>query len=269
MALIGTLGDLLWGTPAYEYGSRAYTSAVGLYLRTDPTYTLRTRGASAVFRPSTFVEWNSLQNRIWDEEAVLERVLKNIREDDVFYDIGATIGIYSCLVGNQLRTGTVVPFEPYPPNVERLRVNLAANDIVAEVETRPLAAESRETEFYVYDTESPGAQHGSLDTVYPSGEPLTSFPVETVAGDRLVRENEIPAPTVVKMDVQGSGVNVLKGLRESLSSERCRLVYAEAHHNRDVLQTLLESFGFTTETLAVSRTDKEPTIVAARTPTGD
>ncbi|WP_117592576.1 FkbM family methyltransferase [Haloprofundus halophilus] len=264
MSLVGSLADLLWGTPVYTYGVKAYQSAVNAYLRVSPTYRLAVDDASAVFYPATFMEWNNIENRIWDEEAVLRHLLAHIEEDDVFYDVGANIGIYCCLVDSLLTDGTVVAFEPYPPNVERLRVNLAANGIETPIQQRPLSDRIETATFYLYDTDEAGAQHGSLDTIYPSSDPIGSFSTETVAGDRLVERGEIPAPTVVKIDVQGTGPAVIDGLAESLSADRCRFVYVEAHDNAEQLRTRLQNLGFSTVTLRVDRPGKDPTIVGYR-----
>jgi hypothetical protein len=113
----------------------------------------------------------------------------------------------------------------------------------------------------VYDTFDSGTQHGSITTEYPRGEPLDAFPVETVAGDVLVREGDVPAPTVAKIDVQGMGVDVLKGLRESFSSDRCRLVYIEAHDNVDRLRELLREMDFSVAEFTLSREDHQPAVL--------
>lgn len=264
MSPVGTLAELLWGTPVYRYGKKVYQIAIAAYLRVSPTYHFQLDNATADFRPSTFMEWNNLQNRIWDEEEVLRHLLANVEADDVFYDVGANIGIYSCLVASLLQDGTVVAFEPYQPNVERLRINLAANGVDTPVQQQPLSDRTETAPFFLYDTAEPGAQHGSLDTAYPSGDPIGSVPVETVTGDSLVERNRIPAPTVVKIDVQGSGPAVIDGLWDSLSADRCRLVYAEAHGNGDRLRAKLRSLGFSTATLGVDRPGKDPTVVGYR-----
>lgn len=261
MTFAKRLGSLLWGTPAYRYGSKAYKTAVESYIRVSPEQSLEVGDASAVFRPACFFEWNNLRNRIWDEREVLEHVLADVRPDDVFFDVGANIGIYSCLVDSLLTTGAVVPFEPYPPNIERLAVNLDANEIDATVQKRPLADGERTAEFYLYDSRSAGAQHGSLDTHYPTGDALDAFTVETVAGDTLVAEETVPAPTVLKIDVQGTGPDVIDGLRESLSADRCRLVYVESHDNVDTLRDQLRGLGFSVDTIDVAREGKDPTLV--------
>lgn len=264
MTIVSRVGNLLWGTPAYRVGNRLFETAIEAYLRTGPTCRVTCAGTTARFRPRTFVEWNNLRHRIWDESEVLEDVLSNVCANDVFYDVGANMGIYACLVGVSEPGTTVVGFEPYRPNVESLRRNLRVNDIDATVVARPLSDETSEAEFHIYDTLEAGAQHGSLDTTYPAGEALASVPIETVAGDELVESGRLPAPTVVKIDVQGTAPSVLYGLESSLTAPRCRLVYVEAHDNVDEIESVLTTFGYETSLLPVHRENKDPTVVGRR-----
>lgn len=262
MTLASSLGERLWGTPLYDYGQTLYQSAIEQYLRVNPEYRIAVCGATATFRPTSFLEYNSLHHRIWEEEAVLRHLLTEIRADDVFFDVGATLGIYSCLANSLLSGGTVVPFEPYPPNVGSLTANLEANEIDTEVRTRPLSDGRRVDTFSVYDTTGAGAQHGSLDEEYPDGDALRTLRLETVAGDELVERNLVPRPTIVKIDVQGEEPRVLDGLSDSLTDDRCRAVYVEAHDTHDVVRKKLREWGFDTESVGVDRPEKEPTIIA-------
>ncbi|HGE70501.1 TPA: FkbM family methyltransferase, partial [Candidatus Poribacteria bacterium] len=59
------------------------------------------------------------------ERAVIKDLLNNIRSGDTFYDIGAGLGAYSCLVANLV--SKVVAFEPNPIVVERLKENVKLN----------------------------------------------------------------------------------------------------------------------------------------------
>ncbi|CQR52682.1 MULTISPECIES: FkbM family methyltransferase [Haloferax] len=264
MTFVSKIGDLLWGTPAYSVGNRLFETTVEVYLRTHPPYEFSCGEATATFRPRTFVEWNNLRHRIRDEAEVLEHVLSNVRAGDVFYDVGANMGIYACLVGSSVPDVAVVGFEPYPPNTESLRRNLTENSIDATVVERPLSDGSSEERFHLYDTLDAGAQHGSLDTRYPTGEALTSIPTTTIAGDSLVEAGRIPEPNVVKIDVQGTAPSVLMGLESSLTGQRCRLVYVEAHDNASEITTILSRFGYQISTLRVDRPNKDPTVVGRK-----
>ena len=46
-------------------------------------------------------------------------------------------------------------------------------------------------------------------------------------GDDLI--GDIEPPTIVKIDVEGAEVNVIRGMKKALSSESCRLLYCEVH----------------------------------------
>jgi hypothetical protein len=82
-----------------------------------------------------------------------------------------------------------------------------------------------------------------------------SVPFQTVSvveGDVLVKNDNLPTPTAVKIDVEGSEYAVIKGLQKTLADPRCRLVCLEIHPQflppgispGDII-TMLKSLGFT------------------------
>ena len=81
------------------------------------------------------------------EADVAGRFLNRLRPDDVFYDIGGNVGIYTVLAANILGGGRVIAFEPFPPNRRELGRNIALNDSDAEVLEVALADETGEAAF--------------------------------------------------------------------------------------------------------------------------
>ncbi len=71
------------------------------------------------------------------ERPVVTDALRTLDYSDVFYDIGANVGTYTCFAGQVVDDGNVIAFEPHPANVKWLRENAALNDIQAAV--RPVA----------------------------------------------------------------------------------------------------------------------------------
>jgi len=65
-------------------------------------------------------------------------ILSEVASDDVFYDIGANIGVYSCIVGSD--TDIVVnTFEPIPENIARLSTNMNLNNVSGNIFQLPLS----------------------------------------------------------------------------------------------------------------------------------
>ena len=150
----------------------------------------------------------------------------------VFYDLGANIGLYARHVARVCEVSRIVAFEPWGPNIELLRRNLALGDIESLVTVVQAAVADREgeLEFQVDDVQSTS---GTLDAV-TGGRPaegrsnLHLPPAKTcvraVTLDGLVARAEIPPPDVVKIDVEGAEDLVLQGAREVLARHRPALV---------------------------------------------
>lgn len=203
---------------------------------------------TAEFTVSNRSEYQNVRDVESKERPIVERLLAELRSDDVFWDVGANIGTFSCLAGKVLTDGTVVAFEPYPPNVESLRENLDANGITSIVEAVALSDSDGETTFFALDTDEPGMREGSIETEYAATDrAVDHFTVPTRTGDGLVSDGEIPAPTVVKMDVEGAAPAVIDGMEETLTSARCRLVIVEPHANRVQVEAMLDRLGFELE----------------------
>lgn len=144
------------------------------------------------------------------EQDVLEDLLPRLSPDDVFWDVGANVGLYSCFAGN---LGVeVVSFEPDEPTRSTLLDNVALNDIDGTVLPYGLDNESGEIQREL--------------NMQRENRPTT---VETRTGDGIVSGdgNTVPAPTVVKIDIEGMELAALRGMSDVI--ENVRLIYVELH----------------------------------------
>lgn len=219
---------------------RCYNGAVSSVVVRNGEYALSVGDATATMLIDDETEYTRIKSMF--EVDVLESLLSDITQDDVFWDVGANVGVYSCLAGEGLPNGSVVAFEPHPANAARLRKNLVHNGIEATVFQRALSDSGGEVELAVAvesHTTSPGHNLIELnESVSEYGEDSN----ETVAaqmthGDELVAEGEVPPPTVLKVDVEGAEYNALRGLEKTLKRDDCRVVYCEVHRKH------LERFG--------------------------
>lgn len=182
-------------------------------------------GVTVSFEPSTVHGGDKFSNIHEWERDFLQELVDDLRRDDVFYDIGANIGNYTCFAANVITDGQLVAFEPYPPNVEQLERNLSHNAAVADIRIFELALSdsSGTMEFTAPDDKGPGL---GTATVHPEGNSMT---VESVPGDDLVERENIPVPNVVKIDVEGAEPIVVRGLERTLAHDECRSLYCELH----------------------------------------
>lgn len=231
LGLTSTLANLYWSL---------------LYRISGETVQHEIEGTSVDFETKTRAEFVRFEN-LMDETPVIEDLLSRLRSDDVFFDIGANVGVYTCFVAAVLSPDRVFAFEPHPANISGLESNLNRNGFSAEIQQYALSTQNGEVDLAVSNSEVGVGTHSA--TTDPDGETVT---VSSRRGDTLVQAEEVRQPSVVKIDVEGAEYDVIQGLEETLSNNRCRLVYCEVHPGRNVasekstqgIKSLLQDLGF-------------------------
>jgi len=223
----------------------------------DNVVTVSVDEVSSTFTVSTIEEFYRFHSLVGEEE-IISDLLSELRPEDVFYDIGANVGMYSCFVAPRLPGDQVVAFEPHPVNVSTLRENLELNDLDVQIEQCGLTDRETEGELAVSSDQSGEGRH----SLAVSNDEET-LPISLRRGDSMIQNGQVPEPTVLKIDVEGAEVGVLEGLRTALQSS-CRLCYVEVHPDRmsnydsttDDLRSLFEECGFDLETIGQRKDDE-------------
>ncbi|WP_206668672.1 FkbM family methyltransferase [Halorubrum depositum] len=230
------------------------------------SYDVEIGRASARFGIPTRNEWTDF--RTIEERPVLDHLVSNLRDDDVFYDVGANLGLYSCIAADVV-TGPVVAFEPHPDNADRLEDNAALNGADVSTYRRALADSTGEAELALTLDKVGSAGH-TLVSDWAAGDDRITVP--KVRGDELIDREGLPRPTVLKIDVEGAERAVLDGLESTLSRPDCRSVYCETHAERlekegssvaDV-RAALESHGFSLTEFSVREGKGESMLVGTK-----
>lgn len=204
--------------PLYRRGLRLR------YLLAGETYAVEVSGARARFLIPTQNEWSDFVSIA--ERPILEDLASSIRQDDVFYDIGANTGLYSCLMADLVEQ-PVIAFEPHPGNARRLKENAELNGADVSVFECALADSAGDSELSITLDKIGSAGHSLV-----SDEGLDRITVSKVRGDDFIADEGLPSPTVLKIDVEGAEYQVLRGLESTLSRSDCRMVYCETHADR-------------------------------------
>lgn len=162
----------------------------------------------------------------WSDEKILRFLVSRLRPGDQCWDIGASIGVYSVILGKAVGPqGRVLSFEPEPRSLGRIKANGALNGLNnIEAVNLALGSERASTSLFVTKAAASG-----VHSLFSGNEFDFSVPVDVYPGDLWRKENAQPVPNALKVDVEGFEEEVLKGLRETLNDERCRTVLCEVH----------------------------------------
>lgn len=179
-------------------------------------------------------------------ERRLLAALADLAEDGgVFYDVGGHVGFFGCA---WLRLGgeQVEIFEPMPDSAQRIEETLARNGVAhtARVHHHALSDFDGES-VLVQNTIDIGLASMSHLEGYggtPKIQRQTTNTRVTVGVrrlDGLVEELGLPAPTVVKIDVEGAESHVVKGAMGLLRDSR-PVIFCELHAIETAVPTALQ-----------------------------
>jgi FkbM family methyltransferase len=187
-------------------------------------------GLSIAIRISTPNEHHRADTYATKEPETIEWLRENLRDGDVFYDVGANIGLYSLYAARLRPACRVFAFEPESHNFGNLCGNLVLNRVENVTPCFfPLANHEAFAPFYVYDLR-PGGAHNSLGrpSSLRDGPPLLTTGALAVTMDALVSHHGLPAPDLLKLDVDGNEEQILDGAAAVLASGSLRSILVEA-----------------------------------------
>ena len=163
------------------------------------------------------------------EERFAQAMLGEIRSGDVVWEIGANRGLYTKQFCERVgQAGRVFAFEPAPACFEDL-LERCREERETHCECLQLAVGDKSGTVTMALADDPlGATHTVLAG---DQQPTTgsTMDVEMVSGDDLVKDRGLPLPTFLKVDVEGSELDVFQGMTGALRDPGCRAVFCEVH----------------------------------------
>jgi FkbM family methyltransferase len=173
----------------------------------------------------TLPEDKLLWTGTWEDQLAGE-ISRAVQKGDVCFDIGAYRGFFSAVMA-LAGASRVYAFEPNPDNIVQFKDFQSLNPgLPVELMAVAAGAHGGEQEFMVL----PERTMGRLATSSFQSEHLAtdSYRVKVVSLDDVVESGAALAPSVMKIDVEGSELEVLRGARELLTVRKPRL-FIEAH----------------------------------------
>ena len=161
------------------------------------------------------------------EPGLLRLIEDEVRPGDVVVDVGAHVGVHAVTAARRLRDlgggGRVVAFEPTEDSSAAIRAAAARNGLPVEVVRAGLGEEQGTIELRAdarYGDHDAGVRSQFGDGEVVATAPLTTFDA-WAAGAGLDRLD------VVKIDIEGAEILALRGMRDTLTRLRPRLLAIE------------------------------------------
>lgn len=178
--------------------------------------------------------------------------INGFNKEDVFWDVGANIGVYSLYAA--LRGLSVLAFEPSPGNYYLLSKNIEINKMDDKISAYCIALndETKLDIFYMANTELGGALSSFGEARDWQGNIFTASLKQAMVGvsiDDFIKQFNPPFPNHIKIDVDGIEDSIIKGGNNTLNDARLKSVLIELDAGRqeytDAVIDALNSAGFT------------------------
>ncbi len=160
-------------------------------------------------------------------DPTVQRVLvSHLKPGNCFYDVGAHVGFFSILAAGLVgEKGFIVALEPDRRNVALLWETLARNSLTLITDVVNQAAWSHAGNVRLLSAKPGPRSNTGMSKIVPVNLP-DSYEVSCTTLDKLSKTH--PAPTLIKIDVEGAESEVLKGAEELFTHSRPHLI-CEVH----------------------------------------
>lgn len=199
-----------------------------LFFKVPAVVTFYSNGMKCICYPNSsyggMVIYNNLPE--YPEMLFLE---KNLKNDSIFIDVGANIGVYSIIAASKIKKGRVYAFEPIPNTVAILKQNIYLNNISDQVTIIEKVAsdKSGKEKFNIQDI-------SEVSHISTKDDKSQNTLIPSIRLDDFCKERNIRYIDVLKIDVEGAEMKVLKGVELYLKMNKIRILIIELNVNNSL-----------------------------------
>jgi FkbM family methyltransferase len=176
------------------------------------------------------------------------RLAASVDPGTVTYDIGGWHGFFTGVMAAQGASHVHV-FEPLPANAERIHRLVALNP-ACQITLHAVAVGECESDMDLLMMPQTSMAKLETSTFQPGANAAERVRVKVRSIDKMIKNGEIAPPALMKIDVEGAELMVLKGALETLRHHQ-PTIFAEVHSSGllSQCQELLEEIGYLVESI--------------------
>jgi FkbM family methyltransferase len=161
------------------------------------------------------------------EPHIMSSIYSFMREDGVFLDIGANIGIHALYTAASFKNSKTICFEPHPTIYRELRRNIQLNPRLDNIWATDVALGDRcgKSKFYMQLDSCYNRGLSSLQCNYDLVEGVREVEVEVTTLDNYLDEASKENVSIIKMDTQGSEYEVICGAIETIEKSKPIIIF--------------------------------------------
>jgi len=163
------------------------------------------------------------------------------------WDVGARFGYFSLLMERYVKPHQqVIALEPSPETYKRLSLHLRWNKSNVKAFNCAASDQSGSSVFLDYGSSLDSSNHPPYPGEWIDHPGCRHTPILTIKLDQLIQEKNLSVPGLVKIDVEGHGLQVLLGMTTILKEHFPTLRYS-VHGEEETTgkKALLEKIGYT------------------------
>lgn len=239
------------GQKRAKLAKRALKFSLALHRFAQFRLTVSDGAKSYLFQPGNLTEYYRALTFFTKEEGTIAWLDNSLKQNDVLFDIGANVGLYSLYAAKLNRGVKVYAFEPHKITFVKLMENIRTNDAMGVIHPIgiPLDSGSNVSTLNYASFESGSSMSQVGHAIHPEDgafQPKLEEIIYCVALDDLIEKGAVPSPTHIKIDVDGNEIRILNGMAKLLASaQKPRSIQVEANpgQKQDVT-ALLSKFGY-------------------------
>jgi FkbM family methyltransferase len=213
--------------------NRAIRPSVRLVEQLHPIHTVKTASGNIRYECVSMITlWRA--KTLFTKEPDTIEWLDSFGRDELLYDIGANVGMYSLYAAS--KGINVIAFEPESQNYAQLNRNIFLNQLQNRVTALNLAIGKNSSIDYLYLSGFTvgGALNNLGSSVDYNHRPIESKfkqGVMSISLDDLIEKYNIPVPNHIKIDVDGLEAEIISGAEKTLSYKELKSVLVELNES--------------------------------------